>query len=92
MQTYNFVGCHKAINQKKFSIENSEDYLLVSTRTKTEGRKPESFIVKIDKKGKRTYISSLYPNNNGTYNFDYLGIKYCATISSESLCCLVRNK
>lgn len=93
MQTYNFVGCHKAVTQKKFSIENSsKEYLLVSSRSKTEGRKPESFIVKIDKEGKRTYISSLFPNNDGTYNFDYLGIKYCATITAESLCCLVRNK
>jgi hypothetical protein len=92
MQTYNFVGCHKAVNQKKFSIENTKEFIVLSNRSKTDGRKPQTFIVKIDKEGKRTYISSLFPNNDGTYNFDFLGIKYCATISAESLCCQVRNK
>lgn len=91
MQTYNFVGCHKAVTQKKFSLENSTEYLILSDRLNTEGKKPVSFIVKVDEKGKRTYISSLFPNPDGSFNFDYLGQRYCATITKDSLCCQIRK-
>lgn len=70
--SYNIIKgylIHRAANLK----------LLITTRTKAEGKKAPCFLLnKTDLKG--GYISSLYyvsdTTHVETYNFDYKGIKY----------------
>lgn len=83
MQTYNLQGSHKAITPKKFQT-SSGDYLIIADRN--DSAKHKTFMMLVEKgTTTRHYISSLFPNQNGTFNLDFKGIRYIANISSASL-------
>lgn len=85
MQTYILQGSHKAISQKKFQTKQG-DYLIIAERKNSN---PYLLLNPKDTKD-RIYISSLYDNFNGTFNLDYRGIKYLATISEDSFSINIR--
>lgn len=80
---YHLVGSYNIV--KNYLIHRAADLkLLITSRTKTEGKKTVNFLLnKTDKHG--GYISSLFPVSDHTgidaYNFDYKGIKYVLTLN-----------
>jgi hypothetical protein len=60
------------------NLKKNDSELLIFERKKTTPKKPRYFLVLLDSKGLKKYISSLYPINEpvGIFKFDYLARVY----------------
>ena len=68
------------------TLSNSEHKFLVVERQSTTPKKGKNFLLHVDTKGKREYISSLYTTStDNLFKFDYYGKEYRLELSDQPI-------
>ena len=72
--------------KKGNTLFNSEHKFLVVERQNSTPKKGKNFLLHVDTKGKREYISSLYTTTtDNLFKFDYYGKEYRLELSDQPI-------
>lgn len=85
----NLSGEYKVRGKTLTTQDNGKPVFIITTRTHLTPGKAPKFLLALDEKQARTYVSSLYPSAaDTTYSFDYAGVKYVLTYTSPETVCI----
>mgnify|MGYP003376873638 CR=1 FL=1 len=84
----NLEGLYKVRGKTLTSQDTGKPLFIVSTRTNVTPTKPDKFLLLLDERQGRTYVSSLYQDTNRTYHFDYEGVNYVFDYTSPETVCI----